>query len=40
VEGTRDYDVLQALQGKGDRQALLMASLKARVEKYRKSLVA
>lgn len=35
VKGGRDEDVARALESKGDIQAALMESLKARIEKYR-----
>lgn len=37
VEGSVDEDVMRALDGKADTQDALMQSLKARIEKYRRS---
>jgi len=34
AQGTMDNDVMQALQGKSDRQEALLAAVKARIEKY------
>ena len=40
VQGGMDEDVMQSLTGKGDTQESLLRALKARIEKYRKEIVA